>query len=341
VASGKDMTSAPLSRTPALLLLGGLLLAVYAVCASLAVSLSSLHSPRAVALGITFDLTVTATFLVWCLGSRRGVLPSWAPKTTLGVGVIVASQVPHAPAGILGAAGIALELIIVGLIVARLPAVIRGTRAARLAGPIGALEAGFLAARLPARFAAILASEFAVVWLALTGWFRRPDPAAFSMRRTGWLMIAGVFGFLISVETAGLHYVLAMWSPIAAWIATASSVYVLLWLVADAHAIRVFPVVIADHTLWVRIGVRWRAQVPLAMISAVSEISSVPHGAAKLSLLEPSVLVELRDCVELRGPFGIRRQASKLALTIDDPARFMAEIAAASPGTRSSEAHKS
>ena len=86
--------------------------------------------------------------------------------------------------------------------------------------------------------AAIFASELAVVGLALTGWFRRPQRGAMSMRSTGWLTIVGVIGFLMVVETVVLHVVLTMvWSPIAAWVATGSSAYMLLWLIGDAQAV--------------------------------------------------------------------------------------------------------
>jgi hypothetical protein len=317
------------ARTQALLLLGGLLAALYVVCGVLAWSLPRLGSPDAVAVGLSIDLTVTAAALVWWFGTRRGVLSRRAPLWVASLGVTLATRLIAAPLRWLVVVGPVLELALIVWLVARIRVVVRGARAAGDQGPIAALEAGFTAAGFPARVAAILASELGVVWLAATGWFRRSDAAdatLFSMRRTSWLAIAGVFGFLIAVETFALHLALSMWSPIAAWISTASTAYVLLWLSADSHAIRLYPVAVRDGALWLRIGVRWRAIIPLTEIASAVEISQTPKTSVKLALLEASVLVTLRAPVELRGPFGLRRTTNELALTIDDPPRFLAAL---------------
>lgn len=303
--------------------LAALYLAVFAVVGSAAFA----RAPDRIALAATLDLTVTATLLVWWLGVRRRAVPWWIAVATLSWGVAIArAYVPHAPLGTLVAAGGALEVVTVGWLVLRIRRVVRGARAARDAGPIGALEAGLVAARIPARVAAILATELAVVGLALTGWFRRPR-AGFAMRSSGWLLFAGVLGFLVVVETAAAHIALAMWKPVIAWLSTLSSAYALVWLAGDAHAIRLYPVAVAGGTLRVTVGVRWRAAIPLAEIESVTETRTVPEGALSLALLEPTVLVTLRAPVEVVGLLGRRRRADRLALTIDDPAGFAAAVA--------------
>jgi hypothetical protein len=220
-----------------------------------------------------------------------------------------------------------LEVVTTCWLLIRIRRIVRAARAAREAGPIGAIEAGLVAVRIPARAAAILASELAVVWLALTGWFRRPGPGAMAMRSTGWMTVAWLIGFLLIGETAATHLLLAMWSPLAAWIATASSAYLMLWLVGDAQAIRLHPVAVRGATLHVRLGVRWRAAIPLAEIASVTEIRAVPEGAMNLALFEPTVLVTLRAPALLRGLLGKTRRADRIALTIDDPGAFIAAVA--------------
>jgi hypothetical protein len=322
----------PAARAKALRLLGGTLLGLYAACAVLAWSLPRLSSPDAVAVAISIDLTVTAAALVWWLGTRRGVLTRRAPLWVASLGVTLASRMTAAPLRWLVVVGPVLEVALLVWLVARLRRVVRGARAAAARGPLGpvaALDAGLVDAGFPATMAAIFASEFGVVWLACTGWFRRSDtadPTLFSMRRTSWLSMAGVVGFLIVVETFALHLVVAQWSAIAAWISTASSAYALLWLIADSHAIRLYPIAVRSGALWLRVGVRWRATIPLTEVVAAVEITQTPKTPVKLCLLDASVLVTLRTPVELRGPFGLRRTTSKLALTIDDPPRFLAAV---------------
>jgi hypothetical protein len=184
-----------------------------------------------------------------------------------------------------------------------------------------------VAARVPARVAAIFASELGALGLALTGWFRRPRPG-FAMRSTGWLLYAGVLCFLVATETVAAHIALAMWKPVIAWISTISSAYALVWLAGDAQAIRLYPVAIAGDTLRVTIGVRWHTAIPLADITAVTEIHTPPDGALSLALLAPTVLVILRAPVEVAGLLGRRKRADRIALTIDDPRAFIAAVAA-------------
>jgi len=318
------------SRTQSLILGGTALGALYLVGFALIASAWFARAPDRIAFGITLDLTLTATLIVWWFGVRRSALPGWIALAAFSWGLFVARMwVPHAPIEMLVAVGGVAELVTVGWLVLRIGRVVRSARAARDEGPIGSIEVGLRAIRIPAPVAAILASEAAVVGLALTGWFRRPRPDALSMRSTGWMVVPWLLGFLLIGETAATHLLLAMWSSLAAWIATASSAYLILWVIADAQAIRLYPVAISRRSLQVRIGVRWRASIPLGQIASVTQISSVPDGAMNLALFEPTVLVTLRAPAELRGLLGKRRRADRLALTIDDPAAFMASVAAA------------
>ncbi|HEX7841025.1 MAG TPA: hypothetical protein VF469_26290 [Kofleriaceae bacterium] len=305
--------------------LAALYLAVFAVLGSAAFA----RSPEHIAFAATVDLTVTATLIVWWLGVRRRAVPAWACVATLSWGVAIArAHVPHAPLPALAGLGATLEVVTIAWLLVRIRRVVQATRAERAAGPIGSLEAGLSAARIPAPVAAVLASELAVVVLAVTGWFRRPPEGGFTMRSTGWMLYAGVFGFLIVVETFAAHIALAQWSPTVAWISTVSSAYTLLWLAGDAQAIRLYPPVILGDTLRVTVGVRWRAAIPLAQIASVTETRTVPEGALRLALIEPTVLVTLRAPIEVRGLLGRRRRADRLALTIDDPKAFAAAACA-------------
>lgn len=301
--------------------LAALYLAVFAIVGSAAFA----HAPDRLAVAATVDLTVTATLIVWWFGVRRRALPGWIAVATFSWGVAMArAWVPHAPLSALAALGGVLEVVTMGWLLVRIRRVVRTARAARDEGPIGSIEAGLFAARIPARAATILASELAVVVLALTGWFRRPPPGAMSMRSTGWMTIPWLIGFLLIGETIATHLLVAMWSPLAAWIATASSAYLLLWVIADTQAIRLYPVAISGATLHVRLGVRWRAAIPLAEVASITEIRAVPEGALDLALFEPTVLVTLRTPAVLHGLLGKQRRGDRIALTIDDPKAFIA-----------------
>jgi hypothetical protein len=322
------MASLTRSRVRPLAAGGAALAALYLAVFAIVGSAMFARAPDPIALAVTLDLTVTATFIVWWFGVRRNVVPGWVAVAVFSWGVAMArAWVPHAPLGALLAVGGALEVATTCWLLVRIRRVVRTAGAARDAGPIDALAAGLIAGRIPARVATIMATELVVLWLALTGWFRRPRPGAISMRSTGWMTIAWLIGFLLIGETAATHLLLAMWSPIAAWLATASSAYLLLWVIGDAQAIRLHPVAISGATLHVRLGVRWRVAIPLAEIASVTEIRAVPDGAMNLALFEPTVLVTLRAPVVMRGLLGKQRRADRIALTIDDPKAFLAAVA--------------
>jgi hypothetical protein len=317
------------SRTQSLILGGTALGALYLVGFALIASASFARAPDRIAFGITLDLTLTATLIVWWFGVRRSALPGWIALAAFSWGAFIArAWVPHAPIGMLVAVGGVAELVTIGWLLLRIGRVVRIARAARDDGPIGSIEAGLRGVRIPAPVATVLASELAVVGLALTGWFRRPRPGALSMRSTGWMVVPWLIGLLLIGETAVTHLLLQMWSSLAAWITTASSVYLLLWVIADAQAIRLHPVAVSGRALHVRLGVRWRAAIPLADIASVTEIGAVPEGAMNLALFEPTVLVTLRTPAVVRGLLGKRRRADRLALTIDDPKAFVTSVAA-------------
>lgn len=312
------------------MLLAAIYVAVFALLGSSVFS----RDPDRIALGVTFDLTVSAAAVVWWFGVHRGALPGWIALAVCSWGVMMArAWVPHAPLSVLMAGGGGVEVVALGWLLLRIRRVVRVARAAHDEGPIDALEAGLVAAQVPRRIAGVMASELAVVWLATSGWFRRPPAAALSMLSTVWVATVGVIGFLVCTESIGVHIVLAMWSPVAAWVATASSAYLLVWLLGDLHAIRLHPVAVVGSVLHVRLGVRWRAKVPVDHIVSIDEVRAVPEGVVNLALMDPTVLVTLRAPVEVRGLVGTRRRGDRIALTIDAPARLIAAVRAATPAS--------
>ncbi len=321
------MTAAARARAPSWMLIAGALTALYLVLFAIVGSSMFGRAPGVISLAVTFDLTVTATLIVWWLGVRRKTVSPWVAVAVFSWGVAAARRwVPQAPLSALFVVGGALEVVTVGWLLLRIRRVARVARQHRDEGPIGALEAGLRAARFPARVAGIVATELVTGWLALTGWFRKPGPGTFAMRSTGWILTVGVLGFLVIVESGLVHYLLDRWSPLAAWLATGSSIYTLLWVTGDAQAIRLYPVAVDHGMLRLRVGVRWRGQVALTEIVAIDEIQAVPAGAVNLSVVQPTVLVTLRAPIEIRGLLGRKRTGDRIALTIDDPRALRAAV---------------
>jgi hypothetical protein len=135
-----------------------------------------------------------------------------------------------------------------------------------------------------------------------------------------WTPIVGVFVFLGVVETVGLHLVLGWW-----WL-TALSALSIAWLVADAIALRVNPIVVEHDRVVLGVGLRWHAIVPRSAIAAVERVTEVPDGAVDLKVVDPAVLLTLREPVTVRGMFGRTRRGERLVVSADDPGALVGAL---------------
>jgi len=256
-------------------------------CAWLA--LVALRDHPTIAFAAAFDFIVTASAVMYFVAVKPGALPRWLLFATFAIGMLFAKlAVVRSSGHAVMALGVVLELGAVASLI------VRGRRS--------------FAARL-------LATELRVLSMVVIGW-RKPAPAFTVHRTNGWSLYAGVFGFLILVETAPVHIALAsLVSVTAAWIATALSIYSALWVIGDALALRHGGLVIRGDELAITIGTRWRTVVPVADVVALE-----PAGPSDLdlSILGANSVLRLRRPARVEGLFGRVRHASTIALSVDD-----------------------
>ena len=324
----------PLPDRLCALALGALLAAIYALAIG-----SAIHGapPAGFALGLAVDLTVTATAATWWLGTRRGLLPRRAPLVVLAAGgltsrLVLARNASRAALGM----GAALELAVLALAAVRARRLVRRLREDAGRPLILRLADALEEIGIPRRVARILTTEAATMELALTGWVRRAPRGGFSSHRThGSLAIHGVLIFLIATETVALHLLIAQASAIGAWISTGTSIYAALWLIGDAHALRLGRIRVERDAVVIEIARRWAAIVPRRAIAAARPETALAHdargrpapGTLALAVEAPTVVLELSEPVTARGPFGLTRTGTRVALTVDDPAGFLAALA--------------
>lgn len=145
-------------------------------------------------------------------------------------------------------------------------------------------------------------------------------------RRKSWTAIAAVFLCLILVETSALHLIVASRSRVIAWVLTATSLQLALMIVAQIRAVHRGGARVTATAVDIVVGLRWRASIPRDAIARAELVDAVPAGALNASLIEPTVVLALDRPVEVRGWFGIRRTPTAIALTIDEPERFLAAL---------------
>jgi hypothetical protein len=220
-------------------------------------------------------------------------------------------------------------VIAAGLIGARLLLHGRGTISLVILGLIEIVAITFAVRRIRRGQAGILghifAAELQVMASAVRGW-RKPrcDPHLFtSHRANGWPLIAGTFIGLTLVEVPLVHIVLARFGhSTIAWIATAASLYSVVWLVGDLHALRHGGLVVTADAVEIRLGVRWRGSIPRREIVSVTRCSDAPSRHVDFSILGANLLVTVRTPVEMQGLLGRRRLVEQIALSVDDIERF-------------------
>lgn len=315
-------------RRPTLLFLT-LTLGVIAACAAIVRSQAFARHPDIAAWGITFDLTITIPLAYWFFFVRTGKVRALTVAPLFIGGTIVAALLlppsQHQFLAQLRTIAVPLaELALLAALVAR----VRRVRLGSEGDPYARIA---FAARTLAgnnRVADVVASEVTLLYYALFCWRKTPEEEvpgrAFTLHeRSGWATVLACIFVLLIAEGIGMHLLLGLWSPAAAWTWTALDLWGALWLLGDYHALRLRRSFIDETALHLRYGLRWSATVPLDNIASVEpvrdEASWRRRDVLKVAMLEdPAWLITLREPVVARGLAGMTKTIAAIALLPDD-----------------------
>ena len=147
----------------------------------------------------------------------------------------------------------------------------------------------------------------------------------FYHKNRGSKSLYGVVAFIIIAETIAVHLLVALWSPVAAWILTALSLYFLLFLTAHFRALAMRPIRVEGGKLLFRFGLLLDAEIELSDIEDVRRIAVGQQDEAdrEASLLAGFEQVNLMLVLERkhvgRGPYGAGLSFRRLAFFADEP----------------------
>ena len=173
----------------------------------------------------------------------------------------------------------------------------------------------------------IFAYEICLFYYALFSWGRKPgslEMGAYSYhKKPGYTAILFAILMILFVELFAVHLlIIHFWGLTPAWILTALSIYGIIWLMGDYRAIVLRHVIIKDHILSLRLGLRWSLDIPFANVASFSlydkhyPIGKKDHLNAVL-LGDPRYLVVLKEPLKAQGIYGINKRVKTIGFSID------------------------
>ena len=181
----------------------------------------------------------------------------------------------------------------------------------------------------------ILSSEIAVFYYALGGRkYRNIDylQTFSNYRENGIILVLGSFLCLFMMETIGVHFLLALWKPVVAWVFTILSLYTCLQLFAHIRAIRSRPTRIGASALELHNGLAADVTIEFDNIEKIVFTKKKPDGGEQVRLallngLEPhNVVIWLRKAIIVTKIFGIQKKADVIVFHIDRPKEFVQSL---------------
>jgi hypothetical protein len=309
-----------------------------------ALALGKAPGAPVVSTAVTIDIVVVLPLLYYVLIVRGGGAPAITVLPVFRLCVAAAGLVlPPDERGLYELMAPAARLAELGMAAFVLYRLQLGVRAFRVAGTRDVLErltAGTRAA-LPGtitsadRAAGAIAFEAALIWYAHRGWRLRPELPAQAVafpghRKSGYTGIIVGLLMVIGIELLAVHLLIATWSTVAAWILTGLTAYGVVWLIGDLQALRLRPSWVSDHTICMRLGLRWTVTTPQNQLLRVRKLGRGERVTSALSLALPNaprVLIELKTPTMAIGAYGLRREVDSIELGLDDPDGFMRRVA--------------
>ena len=154
------------------------------------------------------------------------------------------------------------------------------------------------------------------------------DANIFSYHRSSGMTALLLVGVLIvTIEIAAVHILIAMFSHPLAWLASASSLYVGLLIVAQTRAIRSRPIYLHGQELHIRNGMFDLMTIKLNNIAAVTASSRCENDPKrKLNATVPAthnVIVSLKEPTKANLLYGQTKMVDSILLHVDEPDRLI------------------
>jgi|SRR5690625_1631055 len=183
-------------------------------------------------------------------------------------------------------------------------------------------------------------TELSVFYYSIGGWFRKPtvieSEKAYSYHKTSQLKaIVILFSILITLEGVFFHFLIQLWSDIAAWIFTLLNIYALLYMIGLYNSVRFLPHIINFDTLIIRFGYQSSIELDIRNIENIKtakEQGGIGEKAPKdtyfamLNMDSPQYEIFLKEPVLMKSSYGRNKFVKTVIFRTDEPVKMIGEI---------------
>ena len=184
---------------------------------------------------------------------------------------------------------------------------------------------------LPKKLVLLFATEIAVFYYGFINWkIRGINENEFTYHKnSGTPALFGGFIMIIGIETFALHFLLARWSIVVAWVLTALSVYTAIQVLGFAKSLSKRPISINTDSLTLKYGILNEVEIPFSDIKKIELSRKSLEKGELIKTLSPlgeleshNVIIYLKMENELVGLYGMKKKFQVLGLHIDEPKQF-------------------
>jgi hypothetical protein len=188
---------------------------------------------------------------------------------------------------------------------------------------------------LPQKLASIISAEISAFYFGFFTWKKTVhNDRSFSYhKKSGILVLIGVFIFMILVETSVFHLLLAKWSVKVAWLFSGLSLYAALQAYGIARSICKRPVQIIGDKILIPYGILAETTIDLKDIAraAVHDKQVVLGENVRClspfkKIEEPNILLNLTQLHYIDGIYGSKKAFDQLLISVDERDAFLEEI---------------
>lgn len=176
-------------------------------------------------------------------------------------------------------------------------------------------------------------SELRMYYYCLVVWFQKPvlrdDAEVFTYHRKSMIKVLLIFGLvMVVIDLTLIHWLIALFSVVWAWIVTALGIYTAIFIVAFYNSVRYGPHVIEGEYILFRQGMVWEAKIHRSQLASIERCKPSGLTTAKpdkrafkciIGLDDPQLEVRLTEEVRIRGSYGMTQRINKVQLWVDEP----------------------